>query len=258
MELSRSLKISVRKPCHQPWENMIPADAGRHCGECSKTVIDFTGFTDAELFEYFSKPQGKVCGRFLSTQLSTQLHIPPQPHSRLYRLTVALGLSLLFSQSTATFAQSTKDRPQGALSSPASKEVAGEKRAGALTGHILDALGHPVPNASVHFYRNGRYEKMVYTDAGGTYVVKGLPFGLYKVVIEAEGFGVKAVENIKLNVDSVSINPVVLNIYQAPEKRDSEVIVTGEPAIDSVRDGKEVMGKIKYRPVRRKNHRGRR
>ncbi len=258
MDLSRSLNISVRKPCHQPWDNMIPADAGRHCNECSKTVIDFSGFTDAELFEYFSKPQGKVCGRFLSTQLSRQLHIPPQPHSRLYRLTVALGLTLLFSQSTVTFAQSTNDRSRSRMSTSASKDVAGESRTGALTGRVSDALGHPVSNASIHFYCNGRYEKMVYTDASGKYLVKGLPYGFYKVVIDAEEFEIKTVDNIKLNADTVNLHPATLGKYRSPGNNDTKVFVTGEPAIDTVLHEKEVMDKVKFRPDRKNAQPGRR
>lgn len=254
MPRSTPYSINVAKPCHQSWEDMIPNGEGRHCNECSKTVVDFTNYSDAELIAYFSNLQGKVCGRFRATQLSRSLHIPPQPHSRLYRLTVALGLTLLFSQSTITFAQSTKERPWGSISSARSKDIAGEKGIGALTGHISDSLGHPVGKASVHLYRNGSYEKMVYTDAAGTYSVTGLPFGLYNVVIEAEGFDVSAVDSVHLNADTVTIHPVVLPLYHSSGKRETDGVVTGDPAIDSAQNEKEVMGKIKLRPDRKKAH----
>ncbi len=252
------LSINVAKPCHQSWESMMPNAEGRHCNECSKTVVDFTNYSDAELVAYFSNLQGKVCGRFRASQLSRSLHIPPQPHSRLYRLTVALGLTLLFSQSTATFAQSTKEPSWGSVSSARSKGISGEKRVGALTGRVSDSLGHPVANASVHFYCNGNYRKMVYTNSGGEYFVKELPYGLYNIFIEADGFDVRTVDSIHLHADTVTVHPVVLTLYRSSGKTASEVFVTGEPAIDSIQNEKELMGKIKVRPDHKKTHNGRR
>jgi hypothetical protein len=247
--------INVAKPCHQNWEDMIPNGEGRHCNECSKTVVDFTNYSDAELVAYFSNLQGKVCGRFRASQLSRSLHIPPQPHSRLYRLTVALGLTLLFSQSTITFAQNKKERTTAYLLSGSTKEVGGEKGFGSLSGRVSVSLGYPVAEASVHFYRDGSYEKMVYTDVAGIYSVKNLRYGLYKVVIEAKGFEIASVDNVCVNTDSATVDPVVLSPYRTSRKRQTELIYTGEPEIDTLQMQKEVMDKSNHRRGRKKDHR---
>lgn len=252
MPRSTPFSISVAKPCHQNWEDMIPNGEGRHCNECSKTVVDFTSYSDAELIAYFSNLQGKVCGRFRATQLSRSLHIPPQPHSRLYRLTVALGLTLLFSQSTIAFAQNKKEQTPAYLLSGSTKEVGGEKGFGSLSGRVSDSLGRPVANASVHFYRDGCYEKMVSTDANGAYRVMNLRFGLYKVVVEAEGFEIASVGSVPVNTDTTTVDPVVLIRYRTSGKRLKEVFVAGEGDIDMLQMQKEAMDRNKHRPGRKK------
>lgn len=234
---------------------MTPNSDGRHCNECSKTVVDFTSYSDAELIAYFSNLQGKVCGRFRATQLSRSLHIPPQPHSRLYRLTVALGLTLLFSQSTVTFAQNTNERTSAYLLSGSAKEVGGEKGFGMLSGRVSDSLGRSLVKASVHFYRDGCYEKMVSTDANGTYRVMNLRYGLYKVVVEAEGYEIASVGGVPVNTDTATVDPVVLSLYRTPGRRSKEVFVTGEPDIETHQNNKEEMDKSKPIPERKKARR---
>lgn len=252
MPRSTPFSISIAKPCHQNWEDMIPNGEGRHCNECSKTVVDFTNYSDAELIVYFSNLQGKVCGRFRATQLSRSLHIPPQPHSRLYRLTVALGLTLLFSQSTVTFAQNTKERIPAYLLSGSAKEVGGEKGFGSLSGRVSNTFGRPLAKASVHFYRDGSYEENVSTDVNGAYRVMNLRYGLYKVVVEAEGFEIASVDSVCVNTDTATVDPVVLSVYPISGKRQTEVIYAGEPEIDTLQMQKELMNKSKHRPGRRK------
>lgn len=49
---------------------MVPDEQGRHCSACSKTVIDFTNFTDQEIADYFIALNGQgVCGHFKNQQI---------------------------------------------------------------------------------------------------------------------------------------------------------------------------------------------
>jgi len=64
--------ITIPKPCFENWENMSPTNQGKHCFSCEKEVIDFTGFSEQELLQYFSKPKDnerKICGRFNESQI---------------------------------------------------------------------------------------------------------------------------------------------------------------------------------------------
>lgn len=62
--------IQIPKPCHEPWEAMTPESNGRHCAHCSKTVVDFTGWQQEDIYTYLDR-QGsiQVCGRFKEEQL---------------------------------------------------------------------------------------------------------------------------------------------------------------------------------------------
>lgn len=67
-------KITIPKPCHEQWNKMIDNESGKFCGSCQQSVIDFTGFSDHELQDWFIKNQGKSCGRFKREQLDRLIH----------------------------------------------------------------------------------------------------------------------------------------------------------------------------------------
>ncbi len=65
------IHISIPKPCHEDWNEMIPNQQGRHCNVCCKTVVDFTNMNDDEVKYFFinKKKEESVCGRFKTDQL---------------------------------------------------------------------------------------------------------------------------------------------------------------------------------------------
>ncbi|MFD2917963.1 carboxypeptidase-like regulatory domain-containing protein [Psychroserpens luteus] len=67
-----SLNINIPEPCHEDWSKMTLQQKGRHCTSCEKTVFDFTTKTDEQIVKTFLD-EGKVCGRFKSTQLNREL-----------------------------------------------------------------------------------------------------------------------------------------------------------------------------------------
>ncbi|MCV9927268.1 hypothetical protein OIU83_06370 [Flavobacterium sp. LS1R49] len=63
-------KISIPEPCNENWDKMTPAENGRFCLSCSKTVVDFTKMLPDEVQHFFMANQNKsVCGRFKNSQL---------------------------------------------------------------------------------------------------------------------------------------------------------------------------------------------
>ena len=63
------MKISINEPCHENWDAMTPNAQGAFCKSCAKNVVDFSKMGISEIKSFFSKPQGKVCGRFEEKQL---------------------------------------------------------------------------------------------------------------------------------------------------------------------------------------------
>ena len=57
---------------------MVPNEQGRHCSACSKTVIDFTNYSDQEIADYFIARNGQsVCGHFKKQQVDRiRIEIP--------------------------------------------------------------------------------------------------------------------------------------------------------------------------------------
>jgi len=71
-------KPHISNPCHEKWDDMTPQSGGRHCDECDKTVIDFTGLTNDEISTYLTQhADEKICGRFSSDQLNDQSDTSP-------------------------------------------------------------------------------------------------------------------------------------------------------------------------------------
>ncbi len=62
--------INISAPCHQSWQQMNPNGQGRHCLQCSKTVVDFSKMTGDEIIGYLAT-KTNVCGRFGEHQLTT-------------------------------------------------------------------------------------------------------------------------------------------------------------------------------------------
>lgn len=67
------MKLTIPTPCHENWNRMSPAEQGRFCSVCSKTVQDFTAVPDEEIVDAFSQNSENVCGRFKTSQLNRDL-----------------------------------------------------------------------------------------------------------------------------------------------------------------------------------------
>ncbi|BAP32169.1 uncharacterized protein CHSO_3132 [Chryseobacterium sp. StRB126] len=67
------MKITIPKPCHENWNNMSPDEKGKFCSVCSKTVYDFTNFSEEEIMNIFGSNKD-ICGRFREDQLDVNLN----------------------------------------------------------------------------------------------------------------------------------------------------------------------------------------
>ena len=76
--MKQHIQLGIPTPCHENWSDMQPAEKGRHCAACAKTVIDFTAMSDTEIIRYMSQAGHNVCGRLTPGQMNRPL-IPLTP-----------------------------------------------------------------------------------------------------------------------------------------------------------------------------------
>ncbi len=87
--MSTSMHLQIPTPCSENWSAMDLVEKGRHCAACQKTVVDFTGMSDAEVVRAISQAGSNVCGRLAPDQLNRKLSdIPPVQHQ--WRIGLAL------------------------------------------------------------------------------------------------------------------------------------------------------------------------
>jgi TonB family protein len=96
MKKTKSIIVSVPKPCAENWDKMTPAERGRHCASCNKTVIDFSAYTDRELFDFISKNTGSVCGRLSPYQVNRPIVSYGENNSPLWQR-IMMGTALVTS-----------------------------------------------------------------------------------------------------------------------------------------------------------------
>lgn len=94
------MKIIIPKPCHENWNSMRTDEKGRFCSVCSKTVHDFTAFSDEELMNTFDSNKD-ICGKFREDQLGVNLNF-------LFASKLAFGLLIVGGFTTVVNGQEVK------------------------------------------------------------------------------------------------------------------------------------------------------
>lgn len=183
MSKPKTIQLDIASPCHEDWSAMSREEKGRFCGQCQKTVIDFTTWTDNDLFSFFSKNTTSVCGRFFNTQLKKELHLPPQPASRLYRIVIACGLTLMFAQVPEAHAM-VKQQVELLSSSEYDEDGDGKessKSTGGVRGTVVNENGEPMEGISIQVMLNGKKKASTTTDRNGKYIISGMAVGKYMI-----------------------------------------------------------------------------
>ncbi len=206
----KAIQIVIPTPCHESWDEMTPVDGGRHCAHCNKRVIDFTQSSDAELYKAITSAYGEICGRLLTTQINRPISIPYQPHSRLYRLAIAMGLGLIFTQSPQVLAQNRPPMVQDSLFSKKQKsnDTLSSKFTGGISGRVIDEMKQGIINATVQIFQHDTLIAGNVTDYDGNYVISPIPPGIYDALITYIGYDSVWIKGIP--IDNAQ-TPLVLN-----------------------------------------------
>lgn len=207
MSALKNIQISIPNPCTRNWDDMSPVSGGRFCSHCQTPVVDFSTWTDAELFQFFSKKNSRLCGRFVDTQLNRPITLPYQPHSRLYRIAVAMGLTLICAQTPQLYAQIRPPRME--QNSFFSSGDMAKISSGTIKGRVLDEKKEPMISAVIHVFRDNKLVGGTITDFDGNYSVGPFEPGEYDLMSTSVGYDSVIVSKIKV----IAINTII-NIDQ--------------------------------------------
>ena len=236
MSKNRTIQINIHEPCSQNLDEMAVTPNGRFCSHCEKNVIDFSTWSDTALYNFFAKNTAHVCGRLSPAQLERPINIPYQPHSKLYRITIALGLTLLCSQTPQLLAQNRP--PKTEQTSILKQTQPTGTQFGYLAGRILDDKKQYAVGVLIQAYEGLNLRANDTTDQDGNYRIDGLETGYYDLVAISDGYKETRITNIVVIADNrttVNINLIprgdndtasVISTYRKP-------LMTGDVSVSS-------------------------
>lgn len=183
MKRQQPVYLSVPEPCQENWNEMLPEEQGRFCLHCSKTVIDFSSYTDEQLLAYFNLNTSRnLCGMFSTAQ--TEREILPLPQRRFqWTSKIFAGIALYFSGLIGNFSFSLsgnhKNRQAWSYAQPFAPAEGNAKQVNHLNGYVYDQQGLPVAGATVKCVNNNF---TCLTDQNGYFTVVFSPQNAKEVV----------------------------------------------------------------------------
>lgn len=216
-------QITLADPCTQKGTGMTATEGGWHCAHCNTLVIDMTRWTDVQIFEYYRLQNGKACGRFRADQLERKLIIPQKNQSRLYRMAMALGLSIIASGSLMA-----KTMPRAPLkyenefSKSGNDEAPKTDSTAVIKGTVFINVDQKSENVALNLLKNGRLVMTTKSDHDGFFEFANLPAGNYVVSLEDPGFkspskqvSIEKGQTVQISLDMQSAPPL-LKMEDAP------------------------------------------
>lgn len=131
------------------------------------------------------------------------------------------------------------------LVSLATLPVSAQKTSGQISGNVVDASGAALPDATITITQVGTGSvRTVTTSSDGNYTVADLPIGTYRLSVKKTGFKESVVDNVVINVASVTRQDVSLQVGEVGEvvtiSADSIQVETQTGTIGEVVTGEQV------------------
>jgi hypothetical protein len=205
--MAQPIGIHIQNPSNADWDAMTPAGKGRFCDQCKTQVIDFTSWNDEAIYKFISTHKGKFCGNFLDTQLDRPFYPPVRHQSKLFRVAIALGLTLIFTQPYATWAKGRPPLSSQYLTNTDEKDFTGADSLTVVAGKVVDHNNEPVVNASVELWKNLTIVGRTVTDIDGNFRIAQIAPDDYKIVANFVGY---ETNNIKIKIAGHKPAPVTI------------------------------------------------
>lgn len=234
--MSKKIEFKIPQPCHVNWQQMEPVEQGRFCNACTKTVIDFSMMTDAEIVQHFSATSGNICGRFYTGQLNRSVTVPDNASKQslwqyVWKMVLAISLNV-----SAANAQEKPVQKKGAVSGQRAGGIQPRFEVDVEQGlmhreirmKILDAEDNlPIPFASINI---PQLNLMMAADSLGCFEVPA-PSNTddFTIDISSVGYEAKLVSS-KLVFNKESLDNTIL--LQRSSAQCSPVVIYGSGSLE--------------------------
>lgn len=165
--------------------------------------------SDAAVFKLLHGSKERVCGRFLASQLGRTITIPPQPHSRLYRIVVALGLTILAAEPVSAQVESPTAKQRTEETMVKCKAPIVWRPKGTLICTIVGRDYAPLAHATVLISRENQIVAVMETDSAGK-IDTLLHVGLYTIQAAHTGYYTSEQQVISLKNEQTTIANIAL------------------------------------------------
>ena len=213
--MNNQLKLNIKTPCTENFNQFSPTPQGGFCGSCQKEVIDFTKMNSEDITTYFNNKQTKnTCGRFNTQQLKTP--IISYKKNKYLSFVTGIGLTILSFFSVTSAEAQDLEKTTNTLKSDADIETTKDKENITVKGTVLTKDdGLPLPGASVILQGtaqgvqtdfDGNFEFPQKLKKGDVLIISYIGLESQKIVIENK----KSASKIKLKVNMEMTSCVIM------------------------------------------------
>lgn len=165
---------------------MTPNERGRHCDNCNKTVIDFSLYSDKELFEFFKNIPNGVCGHIPSYQLNRVIAVQDKSrYSFLRKFAWVTAIATWLGLADKADAQTTtKQTTEKVASKKARKQTTAQADSikNSITLSFYDASSKkPIPEVNIVMSINN--DLKCFTAVNGVYRIELTPEMMDKKIV---------------------------------------------------------------------------
>jgi CarboxypepD_reg-like domain len=227
------IQIIIPEPCTENWHRMERQDRDRLCARCNNTVVDFTGYNNHQLYNFFSQEQNaNVCGRYRIEQLNKNILPEKEARNSVGKYAMAAGLALLlFTAGYSSFAQPPL-KPV-TTTSPIGMDTTHNDNL-TLSGIIIDENKEPVIGAVVLVVKNNISRSGASSDVDGRFQITPLEKGRCHIVVSYIGYKKITSAEFLLNADT-TLPAIQLEIDTNLKLEDVRVIGFKVPLLDPYR-----------------------
>ena len=212
-------QLNVVSPCSVSWERMSGNQQQRFCGECSKTVFDFSQMTRGQIEAITFARKGQLCARITRRDDGTMMMLEPPTMLSTRRasplagavVSAILGISVPATAQPATLPaaiailQSGQDAKKADAKTPANGETS------SIRGVVRDPQGAVLPGATVMLTAENSQANTT-TSAEGVFEFPAIAVGMYMLNVQAAGFRTSIIADINISPAEASQVDVTLNI----------------------------------------------